>query len=94
MSLPPSARPPGRRLSLTAKADVERVRRVQCSVSGAYVDKPRRNEVKNTWMDRLGNFHDKHTHMFVRNPNRTLPTRKEIRAAKMAAKEKNKERKT
>jgi hypothetical protein len=45
------------------------------------------SKIVGIWMDDLGNFHDPKTKRFVKNPNRTIPTRAEIRAGNKRAKE-------
>jgi len=83
MSLPPAARPPGRTLSLEARRDVGKVRRVQGSVSQRTLEKKRKEEERPTRprsVQHIGPFRDGYN--VLRKPNgrfekeTTLPHRR------------------
>lgn len=58
MSLPPAARPPGRKLSLESKREVEKVRRVQGYISAGTLEKQRKGPQKPRSVNHITDFRD------------------------------------
>jgi hypothetical protein len=58
MSLPPAARPPGRKLSPESKREVEKVRRVQGAICAGALEKQRKGPQKPRSVSHIKDFRD------------------------------------